>query len=231
MSENGPQPEPLAVEPVDDLHALAFAATEAEPQEQLFRRAELTSRLMAAAMDALVFGVVLFALMVVAYWTGIADLLFGNRRGSSAESLAMLITMHLWIAMTLTEVFGTATPGKYVLDIKITSAYFTPAFARQRLARWAVRRLPDLMVLVIAWIEFLDNTLQLRLQGDFFRKLYIGMLLVFGIVFLAFLPSGDVSRQALYDRLFGTSVIEANASKGRRWKAFRVVTKDDSPGT
>jgi uncharacterized RDD family membrane protein YckC len=206
--------QPRPVEEVDDLSALAYAATEAMPQLAIYRRVDIETRAGAALFDVFLY-IILSIIVFVLY----------RCAGGGENNWLSVIFVTGWLLWTAAEVFFPGTLGKKLLGIRIAADDFGPSTRSQRLRRWLVRRIPDL---VMAAAVSLDTASMVGLIPRLPRGLddNLGVLIFVSwvAVFVAFAFCVGQRKQSLYDRWFGTAVIQDNDEMLDRRGGFNVLT-------
>jgi uncharacterized RDD family membrane protein YckC len=175
------------------------------------RRAGFGIRLGAAAIDAaaMYLAATLAGGAFVAYY-------FVLRTGGSPPANANFLLPMLasrasvWLAYSLTEVLGAATPGKRILKLHVAETGGEPAALGRRLARWVLKYSPMFLYLAATLNTYLWVLRPNRAPGPppvwmlAFNVLFAGAAV--GVVggFFATLGKG---RQGLHDLLVGTVVL------------------------
>jgi len=226
-SDESQPASPLPVEAVSTLDELAFAASHARPGPLPNQRAGPLVRVGVAMFDYALFGVGL----LIAYWLlygfgvfywlahwGIVTERAGNVWAGSGMAVA-------WLLYTASEVVWVGTPGKRLLGLRISNLACGPSHASQRLLRWVLRRLPDILgtlaVLVSGLIEedWLRSSLRPLQDG-----LATASLTAWPVLLISFLAAGGRSKLAVYDRIAGTGVVPDEAKQTFTAAAFEVVS-------
>ncbi|MEO5959468.1 MAG: RDD family protein [Opitutaceae bacterium] len=225
---------PQPVEDVDSLDELAFAVTEAMPQEgPAYRRVDPVARLGANLFDGLLF--ISVALILTLTFFGLRlETVIPPLLSLSADKFGHLSVAgfaFLWLLYTTTEVFFAGTPGKTLIGIRIATTRFAPSTRRQRLIRWTLRRSGDIAWVMAAMLmigiedRFVPKGLQVVLPSIGFAT-WVALLWVvisFGFTF-------GPKKLALHDRISGTAVIrdiDAQPSKERAFGVIAATTREE----
>lgn len=227
--EVGADEPPLEVLPIaedDSLQALAVAADMAIPQEQAYRRVGVGMRVGAAIIDGILFSIVMIALWLIDHFGGVLawmDDLVPRR----VMTKSLVLFPMLWLLYTATEVFGAATPGKVILGVRIARTDFSPAFRRQRVRRWLIRRCAAITAIVLLVLILVRSDIpflwRYRHALDF--MVYFPYVLEVAVI-VAFLGCAGRSGLSYYDRWLGTAVIHDMDLKRSKNAAFGVITPD-----
>ena len=117
------------------------------------RRAHFGIRLAAGVVD--VIALYLIYRLVTRYGPGLVrELGVRNFRGERAWGWSLIGTGLLWIAYASAELFGRASPAKWLLGMHVASGDHGPATFAQRARRWVLKHLPLLLYLAAAVIMF-----------------------------------------------------------------------------
>jgi uncharacterized RDD family membrane protein YckC len=181
-------------------------------------RAGFGIRLGAAAIDF----VVMYLSSSLVSAAAVALLVFSQRNAAQGQPpnrlmfLGMFgITGLIWLAYSLTEVFGAATPAKRLLKLRVGGVDHEPAHPGRRLARWAVKYGPMLVYLAGATAMYVWLMAPGGPQGRppvFIMGLNVlaaaASLAVLGGFFLTL----SSQRRALHDLIAGTVVLRPGAA-------------------
>ena len=128
------------------------------------------------------------------------------------------VTGLVWLAYALTEVFGSASPGKRLLKLRIAGLDHEPAPAGRRLARWAVKFGPvllyDVAMTAMYWWVLIPGGPQGRMPVF---VLALNMLAATAslVVLGGFFMTLGAQRRALQDLVAGTVVVRrGHATQG-----------------
>ena len=176
-------------------------------------RAGFGIRLGAGAIDA----VAMYLSSAVVGGAAAGGLIVSRQRAAAPPldpRLIVLVTLTMTavvvLGYSLTEVFGVATPAKRVLKLRIAGADHRPPSVGQRTARWAVKYVPVLLLilgstLVSVWVQ--------GPAGPLGRRAVIAMMpSVVGMVtspavLAGFFLTLSSQRRALHDLVAGTVVL------------------------
>lgn len=204
-----------------DLATLAAAARDAGPCSRAAKPVDLGVRVLALVVD----GCVIMALSCpLAIAAGIIGRFVGERIDSGIIGGAVLLGA--LVMYTLTEVLGTATPGKFLLDLQVARSDGHPASVARRTRRWVVRNAPVLLTVMAAAFGMVArfpivatsvtrNLFSLAESACIFAAVGTGGILVIGL--LGSLQFG----LALHDWLTGTSVFRAMDVTASRSHGFQ----------
>jgi len=181
-------------------------------------RAGFGIRLGAAAIDA----VAMYLSSSLVSAAAVALLVFSQRNGAQGQPPNRLmflgifgVTGLIWLAYSLTEVFGTATPAKRLLKLRIGGVDLEPAPAGRRLARWAVKYGPMLVYLAGATAMYMWVMAPGGPQGRppvFIMGLNMLAAAASLVVLGGFFLTLSSQRRALHDLVAGTVVLRPGAA-------------------
>ena len=119
--------------------------------------------------------------------------------------------------------FGVATPGERVLDIRIAKQNFGPASRRQLFRRWLLRRSAELLLIAEIFIAGEFDWLHITPPYQAFGILHVVIVVLAIAVFIAFLFCGFGRATGGLSRLAGQAVIQAIDAKLSKDSAFGVI--------
>jgi uncharacterized RDD family membrane protein YckC len=176
-------------------------------------RAGFGIRLGAAAIDAV--AMYISSSLVSAGFIGY--LMLSQRTGPAGPPVTpttfvgmFAVTGLVWMAYSLTEVVGAATPAKRLLKLRVGGLDHERAAARRRLARWAVKYGPMLVYMAAATLMYMWVLNPNGRQGRppvFMMALNLLAALLSLVVFAGFFLTLRPQRQALHDLIAGTVVL------------------------
>jgi len=221
---------PRAVQPVDELAELEFAAREAVPQEQTFKRADIDVRIGAGMLDGVIWFALTILFTVIFFGFGVERAMERSLRMPAFRAVAVFSSflVYSWLLYTTLEVFYAGTPGRMLTGTRIAKQNFTPSTLTQRAKRWRVRRSPELLAAAVSSVSLaIDFGYLPRAAQPIVTFGNLAVVIVFLLVFIAFTWCGTTSKLALYDRWAGTAVIRELDLKTSKDAGFNVVTPSE----
>ncbi len=166
-------------------------------------RVQISVRQIAVAIDGL--------LLVLA--CGAAQLVFRRldvtRVGPAyVPDMPALVVLGAALVWSLSEVAFDASPGKYVLGMRVRSANGDRATLAQRWLRWMLKSSP-ILVMIVAQVLDVSRANRVPVPGRWVESAVALCGVACAAVFFGFCTAGGRRRQALYDMLAGTAVFDA----------------------
>lgn len=202
---------------LSSLAELASAVREVGPSPRQVRPASFGPRFWATFIDAAV--LMLLSLLFVLVEVGMGVVRILPERGEAVVACGYLLFVLL---LTATEAFGSATPGKSFVGLRVVRRDGRTATTGRRVCRWAVKQSP---------LVCFAGTLSLLMVSEMGMPLPDGLWLPLGFAIqglsliiaagclLVLMPS----RRALHDLLTGTAVYREEDVVREAGHAFRPL--------
>jgi len=159
---------------------------------------------------------VLCALMVMAAVGFCADAITGDR---SLTAAAVLLTA---VAGSLCEVVSDRSPGKWLMGLRIRQPDGAHSVFAARLARWAMKTSPLLLIAAAATWHALAREFSLRWDKLIQNRLDAAATMAAIVLFLLASSVFGKHRRTLYDLLTGTAVRRTSPSDERQFTGFQI---------
>ena len=172
-------------------------------------RAGFGIRLAAAAIDAGAMYLLNFvASMIVVPFVMLRQGAGTTQQVGSILGVSLLLTGTLWLAYASMELFGSASPAKRLLKLRLASAAdHGPASVGRRARRWGLKYLPVVLYVVSMVAMFAMISRPAARPGVFFVLPQLAMLGSIVVVLGGFSMTLGKERRALHDYLGGTVVL------------------------
>jgi uncharacterized RDD family membrane protein YckC len=135
----------------------------------------------------------------------------GAQRATNESSIAPAIVLLTAVAVTLCEVVTDRSAGKWLMGLRIRRPDGSRSGFEMRLARWAMKWSPLLLITASAIYHAADRLFRLGPDTTALKRLDTAATIAGILLFLASAGIFARHRRSLYDLLTGTAVIRADS--------------------